>query len=151
MYDQCIDHGQRGDRDGYGFAHFGGKTSGAHRVAFAIANGVAMEQIKGLIVRHNCDNPRCVNPSHLLIGTVADNRKDCFKRGRTEAVPKLTDKEVLEIRDCCAPGARGRGMSYRALGRKLGIDSSAVRKVFLGMTYKDVSASKVEESRAAHG
>lgn len=36
----------------------------------------------GLVVRHTCDNPKCINPAHLLIGTVADNVADMDQRGR---------------------------------------------------------------------
>lgn len=139
MQTTCIDHDQRGNPDGYGFAYFGGKTYAAHRVVFALANGLAMSEISGKVIRHTCDNPRCVNHEHLVIGTQADNRKDCFSRGRTKFPPKLSDSQVIEIRKTCVPNTRNSDKSFRAFARKFGIDSSAVRKVFLGLTYKEVS------------
>ena len=57
----------------------------AHRVAYALANG---EAPAGLVVMHACDNPLCVNPAHLSIGTHADNAQDCIRKGRRNRKPK---------------------------------------------------------------
>ena len=59
---------------------------------------------EGLILRHTCDNDMCINPEHLLKGTNQDNSDDMVRRGRIAkgervASSKLTDHEVLEIRD----------------------------------------------------
>jgi hypothetical protein len=58
----------------------GEKVVYAHRVAWEIANGCPVPD--GLIVRHKCDNPPCVNPDHLLVGTMQDNTNDMISRGR---------------------------------------------------------------------
>ncbi len=65
--------------DGYGQMTVGGRTVGAHRVAFAIANG---ETPDGLSVLHACDNRPCCNPAHLHVGTQADNVAEMHARGR---------------------------------------------------------------------
>lgn len=78
----------------------------AHRAAWALKNGVIP---KGLDVCHHCDNPACVRPSHLFIGTVTDNMLDCSKKGRHKGSngkcrgeknknAKLNDKKIRAIR-----------------------------------------------------
>lgn len=64
---------------GYGGFKFRGKMHGAHRVSYTLFRG---EIPKGRVVMHSCDNPICVNPWHLKIGTQGDNLKDCYKKRR---------------------------------------------------------------------
>lgn len=82
-------------------------TMGAHRAAWEFANKKKIPA--ELHVRHKCDVAICCNPSHLELGTPADNIRDMVSRdrqsrgeGRTFA--KLTEKQVLEIRDLLAKG-----------------------------------------------
>jgi hypothetical protein len=64
---------------GYGRHKINGKTCAAHRTAWELVNGSVPV---GLLVLHHCDNPRCVNPAHLYVGTQADNMRDMMARGR---------------------------------------------------------------------
>lgn len=83
---------------GYGRFARGGrpKLVLAHRFSYELANGPIPD---GLHVLHHCDNPPCVNPSHLWLGTDADNARDCDAKGRRPvANRKLTDEDVRTIR-----------------------------------------------------
>ena len=86
----------------YGQFKLNGKMKKAHRVAWELGHG---EVPKGLMVLHECDNPTCVRPSHLFLGTHEDNMRDMVKKGRPATGirngrnnVKLTEEEVKEIR-----------------------------------------------------
>lgn len=72
----------------------------AHRVSWILHRG---EIPDGLCVCHKCDNPPCVNPDHLFLGTHQDNKDDCCRKKRHRygekcSRAKLTDKDVIAIR-----------------------------------------------------
>lgn len=75
-----------GSTDGHGYGQLWdvelGRPEKAYRVAWRIFNGKIP---KGKFVLHHCDNPICVNPLHLFLGTQRDNMKDCYKKGRSIA------------------------------------------------------------------
>lgn len=64
---------------GYGRFKLNGKLVSPHRLAWEWANGPIPD---GLVVCHECDNPPCVNPAHLKLGTQSQNMLDCVSRGR---------------------------------------------------------------------
>jgi hypothetical protein len=66
-------------RNGYGSVWVDGRRQYAHRAIYAELVGPIAP---GLVVRHNCDTPACVNPEHLEPGTQADNLRDMSDRGR---------------------------------------------------------------------
>lgn len=79
--DECWEwRGGKQGRPGfdYGRYYLDGKTVPAHRYMYENVHGPAT----GLVVRHRCDNPPCVNPGHLQLGTHKDNTRDCVERGR---------------------------------------------------------------------
>lgn len=90
------------DTKGYGRIGLNYKTIKAHRVSYQIANGSLADNLE---VLHSCDNPPCVNPRHLSVGTQQDNMKDRERKGRANHATgekhgrhKLTDAQISEIR-----------------------------------------------------
>ncbi len=67
---------------GYGRFRDAKRVTAAHRIAYELAKGPIPD---GLVVMHACDNRRCVNPSHLSVGTYADNNRDMMAKGRLSA------------------------------------------------------------------
>lgn len=97
----------RGQRNQYGYGQFrlgpSGPSPGAHRVSWALHHDMGVPL--GLFVLHRCDNPGCVNPAHLWLGTAKDNAADMDAKGRRAAhyrahtrKRKLTDDQVRMIR-----------------------------------------------------
>lgn len=80
LADSCWEWKRGRSTDGYGRVRAGGETQQANRVSFLVHNGFLPDD---KVVRHKCDNPPCVNPAHLLLGTNLDNVRDREERGRT--------------------------------------------------------------------
>lgn len=75
----CHEFQSWSDKDGYRFFRFEGKEWKAHRLSAKIAG----MQIENKLVCHRCDNPSCVNPEHLFVGTIVDNNLDRTQKGRS--------------------------------------------------------------------
>ncbi len=96
----CTSHYVNGD--GYPTCKRNGKNTNLHRAIYQEIHGPLAD---GIVVRHRCDNRRCIRFDHLEIGTVEDNVKDMVRRGRNvyfqgenHPLAKLTEDDVKEIR-----------------------------------------------------
>lgn len=108
----------------------------AHRLIYEFTKG----KIGNKHVLHKCDNPCCVNPDHLFLGTHQDNMQDMTKKGRTchgskHKNAKLTPDQVLEIRKLYAEG----GHTTRSLGIKYNVDGKHIHNIVTGKKWKIVS------------
>lgn len=88
--DECwVWTGGRNSRE-YGVVWPRGSTNiGAHRLSWELANAVPIPA--GLFICHRCDNPPCVNPAHLFLGTHQDNMRDAIAKGRMRYAERLID------------------------------------------------------------
>jgi DNA-binding transcriptional regulator YiaG len=110
--------------DGYGAIWTSGTVRRAHRVSYEIHCGSIPD---GLHVLHRCDNPICINPEHLFLGTNADNAADKTAKGRQarEArLPqtKLSDDDVRTIR-------ASSGATQNELAERYGVDQSLISHI----------------------
>jgi hypothetical protein len=101
--DSCWQWLAHKDQNGYGQFSFKGKVEYAHRVSYILFNG---EFDNNLQICHSCDNPSCVNPEHLFLGTHKENMIDMSKKLRQHS-QKLNQEQVLEIRKNLENSYRG--------------------------------------------
>ena len=106
--DDCWEWTAGKNSDGYGYIGVEGKMVRAHRLSWEIHNGPIPE---GMQILHYCDNPGCVNPFHLFLGSNADNVRDKTEKGRQShqygeenGYAKLTEQNIHEIRNLLTVG-----------------------------------------------
>jgi DNA-binding XRE family transcriptional regulator len=123
---------------GYGTFVFRNKPWLAHRVSWVLCRG---EIPKGKLVLHHCDNPGCVNPDHLYIGTNQDNTNDKMERGRINPVKgsrhykaKLSERDVIKIREMYASG----DYLQREIAAIFNVTRTAICEITRGASWKHV-------------
>lgn len=132
-----------GYRDPNGYGRFsvggrGGSVQLAHRYAWEMQNGSA----NGLFVCHHCDNPPCVNPAHMFLGTQVDNMRDMASKGRwsprntacgeRQGLAKLTEESVRAIR------SRAVSETIAALAREFCVSESTIACAVHRRTWRHV-------------
>lgn len=132
--DQCWIWTGGKNRQGYGVFAINRKSTLAHRVSFSLHVGPISE---GMMVCHSCDNPSCVNPDHLWLGTAQDNTDDMFKKGRG----KKAFGDTHGAKTCPASIARGarHGSKTHPESRHRGIKHVGSR-----LTERDVASARAE-------
>jgi hypothetical protein len=108
-------------------------TMAAHRASWIIHNGPIPH---GMVICHRCDNPPCVNPAHLFLGTQIDNIADMVSKGRQRsltgtavATSKFSEEEIQRLRDMASTG-----LSFSAIARETGVSKAHVRRVVRGQS-----------------
>ncbi len=109
------------DTGGYGQVYVNGQLSKAHRVSWELFNQYPAGD---KMVCHKCDNPRCVNPSHLFLGTAFDNTADAYSKQRREAAPIAADTVGYRLREL----RTNRKLSLGALGKRLGVSRQCIQQ-----------------------
>lgn len=121
---------------GYGKAANGkGGWSLAHRAAWKAVNG---EIPKGIEVCHRCDNPACINPDHLFLGTHSDNMADMKAKGRAKGLvgeanhkSRLSESEVVEIFTSNDP--------TKVIAVRFGVSVCLVGQIKRGVAWKHIT------------
>ena len=121
----------------YGQISVNHKSVRVHRYAWQLYHGPIPN---GLSVCHKCDNPLCVNPEHLFVGTEADNKADMVSKmrqayGERGPATRLTEKQALEIKRRYKKVSRGHGNGAQ-LAREFGISKTAVQYIAQGRNWK---------------
>ncbi len=102
----CVEWPRPLNRFGYGRVRMNGKVVRVHRASYKLKKGPIP---KGKLVCHKCDNPPCIRPEHLFLGTKLDNNRDCIAKARNthgikHPMAKLTESDIPVIRDLKAQG-----------------------------------------------
>lgn len=132
---------------GYGQLRVGKATRSAHRLSYEVFCDIIPT---GMVVCHRCDNPSCINPVHLFLGTQASNIADMVSKGRNAKGPvvahagtknpkaKLTEHAVTAIREST-------GASNKALARKFGVSNVQIANIRKGKSWAHLLVSSQTE------
>ena len=119
---------------GYGKFKVFGKSVRAHRFSYELTKGIIP---KGMLVCHHCDNPKCINPQHLFLGTNSDNTLDMHQKGRAKdqygeknKTAKLSIDSVRIIRES--------NKTQTELGKEFGVSRRCINKIINCLTWAGI-------------
>lgn len=135
---------------GYGHFHINRVPKRAHRVSYEHYKGKIPF---GMLVMHTCDNRKCVNPDHLVVGTHQDNMNDMVKKGRSQKVVKGCNKyntnqsmennfnsklTSIQVKNIIKDYKDGAG-SYMFLSLKYGVSKSNIQAIINGRSWSNLN------------
>lgn len=123
------------DKDGYGILPTSGAAIRAHRFSFEYFNKVKIK--KGQVVCHHCDNPSCVNPDHLFVGTVKDNCQDMLSKDRDAMIGVRNNKAKLSNLDVIEIKLSKEGTTK--LSKKYGVCNSTIKRIRSGKSWRHLN------------
>lgn len=134
--DKCWEWQASTGHFGYGWIAWGKRPEHAHRVSWLLTYGEIPDR---LFVLHSCDNPSCVNPKHLFLGTHLDNARDKEAKGRhipakgeRHGCSKLTRIQVEEIRMRYIPGK----VTQKMLAKEYGVTQAMIGNIVRGDNWR---------------
>jgi hypothetical protein len=118
---------------GYGQVRDGDRTIGSHRASYEVWVGPIPD---GLFVCHTCDNPPCIEPSHLFLGTADDNMQDKTQKmrgsyGEGVNTAKLRESDLIDIKYL-----RDAGLTFAKIAERYGVHWKTISRALNGRTWK---------------
>ena len=135
----CVSHAKASHRGGYPVIKRFNRHMRMSRYIFELYNGYIDDK---KYVMHTCDNPECINPKHLKLGTAWENTQDMIRKGRKpigEKVPssKLTERDVIDIFN----DSRG----CTTIAKEYGVSKKTIYNIRHGKTWKHLNLSKEDD------
>lgn len=137
---QCWIWRRSRQRNTYGQIYRGGRLALSHRTAWELINGPMPDDAKAC---HTCDNPPCCNPSHIFMGTQADNVRDMVAKGRAAGPVRIPRRSVEDIRaryhTYTIPGAPGLFSNAQELADEFGISKPYIHALVANRYRKEIA------------